>query len=149
HIRFKAETGIPRLSCDPASRVYQYKSFKLTSPAPSAYTSATLTVKDSNGSFIPGWIDRPFSSDATVDLTQLSPAVTGPSPTFHVAVTGLDNPHVEPSGTFRVTTGAPPQMFWALGEAPLACPNTPCLAVPQEPIVTVKGSFTTGAGTTS
>jgi MYXO-CTERM domain-containing protein len=149
HIRFKAETGIPRLSCDPASRVYQYKSFKLTSPAPSEYTSATLTVKNSQGGFIPGWIDRPFSSDATVDLTQLSPDATGDSPTFDVAVTGLKNTLVEPSGTFRVTTGAPPQLCWELSESSLVCPNKPGLALPQEALVTTKGSFATSAGTTS
>jgi uncharacterized protein (TIGR03382 family) len=150
HLTFKASTGIPRLSCDPASRIYQYKSFRLTAPARSQYASAMLTVWDSKGAAIPGWIDVPLSSvDATVDLSELSPAVAGDSPTFDVAVAGLTDTRVVPEGAFRVTTGAPPQLCWELAEAPLVCPASPGLAVPQEPVVTVKGSFATEAGTTS
>ena len=151
HIRFKAETGIPRLGCDPASRVYQYKSFKLISPVPSHYTSAKMTVRDSSGVPIPGWINLPLSSlEATVNLTQLSPTVTGGMPTFDVAIDGLTNTDVEPSGTFRVTTGAPPQLCWDLPFS--ACPTWPGLALgnisSQETDVIAKGSFTTNSRTT-
>jgi MYXO-CTERM domain-containing protein len=154
-ISFKAWVSIPRLSCDPASRVYQYKSFRLVAPTPAQYTSATLTVKDSNGVPIPGWTDVPISSaNQTVDLTTLPPAAAGDTPTFLVAATGFTDTSVVPVGEFRVTTGAPPQLCWDLSApASPVCPTLPGLATDatagvQSTTITAKGSFTTGSGTT-
>jgi len=152
-ISFKAAVSIPRLSCDPASRVYQYKTFRLIAPSPSQYTSATLTVKDPSGAPIPGWINRPIPASTIVDLTGLSPAVAGNEPTFDVTAVGFTNTTVVPQGEFRVTTGSPPQMCWDLSEAALVCPAGPGLAGnempgPRQTTITAKGSFRTGANTT-
>ncbi len=154
-ISFKAAVSIPRLSCDPASRVYQYKSFKLLAPNPTQYTSARLTVRDSNGVPIAGWTNLPIpSSNSTVDLTALSPAVTGSEPNFDIAAEGLTDTTIVPRGEFRVTTGAPPQLCWDLSVPPLTCPTGPGLAGndsagPQSTAVTARGSYTTNAGTTA
>lgn len=153
-ISFKASVSIPRLSCNPESRVYQYKSFKLMTPDPTMYTSAKLTVRDSNGVPIAGWTNLTIpASNSTVDLTALSPEVAGSSPTFDIAAADLTNTEVVPLGEFRVTTGSPPQLCWDLAVAPLTCPTGPGLAGndtagPRTTPVTAKGSFTTGTGTT-
>ena len=152
-ISFKTAVSIPRLSCDPESRVYQYKSFKLIAPAPEQYTSAKLTVKDSNGVPISGWTNLPLSATATLDLTTLSPAVAGSTPTFDVAAAGFTDTTVVPVGEFRVVTGSPPQLCWDLAVPALTCPTRPGLAGndtagPQATTVTARGSFTTGSGVT-
>lgn len=153
-ISFKAAVSIPRLSCDPESRVYQYKSFKLIAPDPTLYTSASLTVRDSNGVPIAGWTNLPIpSADQTVDLTALSPDVAGGTPSFDVAAEGFTQLDVVPVGEFRVTTGSPPQLCWELSVPALTCPTGPGLAGnassgPQATVVTAMGSFTTGSGTT-
>jgi MYXO-CTERM domain-containing protein len=152
-ISFKTAVSIPRLSCDPESRVYQYKSFKLIAPAPEQYTSAKLTVKDSNGVPISGWTNLPLSATATVDLTTLSPAVAGSTPTFDVAAAGFTDTTVVPVGEFRVVTGSPPQLCWDLAVPALTCPTRPGLAGndtagPRATTVTARGSFTTGSGVT-
>ncbi len=153
-ISFKAAVSIPRLSCDPESRVYQYKSFKLLAPNPTQYTSARLTVRDSNSVPIAGWTNLPIpSSSSTVDLTALSPAVAGSEPNFDIAAEGLTDTTIVPRGEFRVTTGAPPQLCWELSVPPLTCPAGPGLAGnatagPQSTAVTAKGSYTTHSGIT-
>ncbi|WP_375768708.1 Ig-like domain-containing protein [Archangium gephyra] len=151
-ISFKASVAVPRLSCNPEERVYQYKSFKLLAPTPAQYTSAKLTVRDSNGVPIAGWTDLPLSSaDPTVDLTALSPSATGGTPAFDIAAEGFSDTSVVPMGEFRVTTGSPPQLCWDLSVQAITCPTGPGLAstTPVSPLstpVTAKGSFTTGSG---
>ncbi len=60
---------------------------------------------------------------ATVDLTALTPAVAGSTPTFDVAAAGLTDTSVVPVGEFRVTTGSPPQLCWDLSVPALTCPT--------------------------
>ncbi|WNG16512.1 hypothetical protein [Cystobacter fuscus] len=153
-ISFKTPVSVPRLSCDPASRVYQYKSFKLTSPDPSLYTTATLTVRDSNGQPLPAWSKLPIDrANPVVDLTSLSTNETGLTPSFDVSA-DITNANVVPASEIRVTTGAPPQLCWDLASPPFsACPIGPKLAStaaspPRETIVTAKGSLT-NTGTTT
>src|SRR5262249_48390779 len=101
-ISFKTSVAVPRLSCDPEPRVYQYKSFKLIKPDSTQYTSAKLTVRDSNGVPIAGWTNVPLSSaDASIDLTTLSPSVAGSTPTFDIAAAGFTDTTVVPMGEFR------------------------------------------------
>ena len=154
-ISFKTAVSIPRLSCDPASRVFQYKSFKLITPDSTQYTSAALTVRDSAGVPITGWTNLPMSSaNPTVDLSALSLAVAGSTPTFDVSTAGFTDTTVVPVGEFRVTTGTPPQLCWDLSVPALTCPTLPGLAGnatagPQSTAVTARGSFSTGSGVTS
>jgi MYXO-CTERM domain-containing protein len=151
-ISFKASVAVPRLSCNPEERVYQYKTFKLLAPTPAQYTSAKLTVRDSNGVPMAGWSNLPLSAaDASVDLSALSPAEAGSTPTFDIAAEGFTDTSVVPVGEFRVTTGSPPQLCWDLAVPALTCPTGAGLASttpasPRSTPVTAKGSFTTGSG---
>lgn len=152
-ISFRARLSIPRLGCDPASRVYLYKSFNLLTPSPSLYDSATVTVKDSEGAPIAGWINKPLPADGVLDLTGLTTAVAGVTPTFDVATTNLVNETVVPRAEFRVTTGSAPQLCWNLSKPEVVCPTTPGVAGHPEPVtqptsVAAKGSFTLGSSTT-
>jgi MYXO-CTERM domain-containing protein len=153
-LSFRAQISIPRLGCDPASRVYLFKSFKLIAPDPSKYTSARLTVKDSEGTPIPGWVNVPIPANATVDLAGLTTAIAGVTPTFDVATTGFTDTTVVPTSEFRVTTGSAPQLCWDLSGPALVCPTQPGLALspaptPQATAVTAKGSYTPTSGTTT
>jgi MYXO-CTERM domain-containing protein len=154
-ISFKTSVAVPRLSCDPESRVYQYRAFKLIKPDATQYTSARLTVRNSNGAPIAGWINVPLSSaDASIDLSTLSPSVAGSSPTFDIAAEGFTDTTVVPVGEFRVTTGTPPQLCWDLSVPALTCPTLPGLAGnatagPRSTTVTARGSFATSSGSTS
>ncbi|WP_143177634.1 hypothetical protein [Cystobacter ferrugineus] len=153
-ISFKTPVSVPRLSCDPESRVYQYKSFTLTTPGRSTYTSATLTVRDSNGKPLAAWSNLPIDpANPVVDLNTLSTLETGLTPSFDVAVAGIDTSSIEPESEIRVTTGAPPQLCWDLSSPPFAaCPLGPALAnttdsPPRETVVTAKGAITINPGT--
>ncbi len=154
-ISFKASVSIPRLGCDPSSRVYQYKSFKLISPAqgapPNGFSSATVTVINSNGANIPGWINLPLPANATIDLTGLSVAVAGDTPTFSVAAPGFTNTSIAPQAEFRVTTGSTPQLCFELAYPSPVCPTTAGIAgnaagPPQATTVTAKGSYLLDGG---
>ncbi|HEX8434338.1 Ig-like domain-containing protein, partial [Archangium sp.] len=124
-----------------------YKSFKLVTPSPSQYTSATLTVKNSNGAPIAGWTNKPISSaDPTVDLSALSTALAGETPTFDVAAAGFTDTSVVPVAEFRVTPSSTPQLCWSLSVPEPTCPTTAGLASnatagPRTTTVTAKGSI--------
>jgi hypothetical protein len=157
-ITFSAAISIPRLGCDPASRVFEYKSFTLLNPRPSEYTSAALTVKNSLGAPIPGWIGVPMVVDggsAVVDLTSLTTAIAGVTPEFDVVAAGFTDKTLIPAAEFRVTTGSTPQLCWGLSVPPVTCPSTAGLAGNTQPAnisttVVAKGSYTVGdAGATS
>jgi len=153
-ISFKSTVSIPRLGCDPGSRVYQYKSFKLIAPNSTQYTSATLTVKDSSGIPIPGFTQLPIpSGNPTVDLSALTVAVAGDTPVFDVAAVGFTDASVVPEGEFRVTSGSSPELCWDLSPSPPVCPTLPGIAgpssseLPTTPVV-AKGSYVLATATT-
>ncbi len=154
-ISFKAAISIPRLGCDPSTRVWQYKSFKLVTPSPAQYTSAKLTVKNSFGADVAGWTNITIpAGTATVDLTNLPTALAGSTPTFEVATLGFTDTSITPAADFRVTTGATPQMCWSLAGPASSCPATAGLATinagsTQVTPVTAKGAYTTAANVTT
>jgi MYXO-CTERM domain-containing protein len=152
-ISFKVTFSVPRLSCDPKDRVFRYKTFKLFTPNPGQYTSARVTVRDSNNVAIPAWTGRLLDTTTNpnqgfLDLTGLSTDVAGYSPTFDIAAVGFNDTSVVPKAEFRVTTGTPPQLCWDLAVPPLSCPTQAGLAGndtagPQSTNVNVNGSLAT------
>ena len=148
-----ADVAVPRMACaSPGSGVREWRSIKLLAPAASGYTSAKLTILDSSGNAIPGWVDVAFDPVASrvIDLTSLTVATTGQKPTFIVQYAGLTsatNTSVE-----VVAVGDAPEMCLT-PEAVSSCPVSP--APGQIPNSSANGSFamladgsaTTGGGT--
>ena len=112
-VTFSGSTIVPRMACTAnPNAIRAWSSFTLTGvtgTGPPVY-SATLTVKDSSGSNITGWVDRAITLNNAVDLSTLLPATTGVNPSFAV--------------TFTTTTGtvstATAQVV-AVGDAPQLC----------------------------
>ncbi len=132
-IRFRASVSIPRLGCDEASRVFEYRSFKLEQPTPEQYTSATLTIKDSNGVKLPGWTNLPIPASGLIDISELTVRVAGTTPTFDIATTGLTDLNITPRATLEVISGGPPQMCFCLFPPDNACPALSGLAINPDP----------------
>ncbi len=145
-IQFKASVVIPRLGCSPSSRVYEYRTFQLNSPAHNAtpceaatcptYTSAKLTVKDSNGAPIAGWISITVPDNGLIDISALTPAIAGDTPTFDIAATGFTDTTVIPAAVLKVVTGTPPQVCWDLHPPLAGCPNVAGVPVETEAVET-------------
>lgn len=120
---FPGTTLVPRMACSTSpGAVRAWRTFTLTSPPPGANFSVVLTVKDSSGMPIPGWINIPVTAGTAVDLSSLSPAATGVSPTFDVDFTIT-------SGSISAATAE----VKAVGDAPELCltvqANLTCSAV--------------------
>jgi len=152
-IQFKASVSIPRLGCDPSSRVYEYRTFKLVSPAKGAgggtWTSATLTVKNSNGAVVPGWVNVTVPDNGLIDISALTPALAGDTPTFDIAATGFTDTTVVPAAQLKVVTGTPPQLCWDLHQPLNTCPTLagPAVAGDTNSVntnVIANGSYTVG-----
>ena len=108
---FPGGTVVPRMACTSSpGAVRSWKTFTLTSPAPSANFSVVLTIRDSNGMPIPGWTNIAVTAGTALDLSSLSPSVTGVSPSFDVDFTIT-------SGSISSATAE----VKAVGDAPELC----------------------------
>ena len=148
-----AETAVPRMACStPSSGVREWRSIKLLAPTTSGYTSASLTIRDSFGAEIGGWIDRSFetATNRVIDLGSLSVVATGQKPTFvvkYVGLTSSTNSSVE-----VVAVGDSPELCLnVLTKA--TCPVAPGVGLqPDSPatgsfMTLADGSSTNGSGT--
>ncbi|MEY4223628.1 MAG: hypothetical protein RIS33_562, partial [Actinomycetota bacterium] len=82
---FSGGAVVPRMACaGTAGAIRGWRTFTLTSPAPSSNFTAFLSVRDSSGGVIASWTRVSFAAGAVVDISTLSPAVTGDSPSFLV-----------------------------------------------------------------
>jgi len=109
---FKAAIALPRLACGDQPTISSWDSFTLVSPAPTGYTTASVTIKDSSGVDIPGWVGVLLDGSHPLNISTLSLAASGQTPTFEVNYTGL---------TDLNTANA---RFRAIGRAPELCWNT-------------------------
>ena len=86
--------GLPRttgaVSCGPKTiESAGYIAATMSAPAPTAYSTATATVLDTNGDPISGWTDIPVTGARRLDLSALTTSATGPRPSVRVTYTGL------------------------------------------------------------
>ena len=121
---FDAGVVVPRMACSSVDAIQGWLSFVLSTT--SAYTSATLTVKNSAGTAITDWTNLAIPGNNTVDLSTLPIASTGQSPTFTVAFTG------------RTTNGDVSARITAVGGAPQLCLR------PTAPLCPTGTTFTSG-----
>lgn len=139
---FSAPVLLPRLACTSGSSVQQWRTFKLTAPASSTYTSATLTVLNSSGQTMAGWIQVPITgADRSVDLSTLSVALAGDSPRFRVVLNDMTG--TDPIVGEVSAVGDAPQLCIPL-ETVANCPTTPQRIVGSMP--TPSPILITGSG---
>jgi CshA-type fibril repeat protein len=119
---FDAGAGLPRMACAQDNAIQEWKSFTLT--ADFAYTSATLTIKKSDGTAIAGWTNVPIpgNSPKTVDLSSLSVAASGQSPSLTVTFTG------------RTEYGEVSARTTAVGGSPELCLRPTAITCPTGPV---------------
>jgi hypothetical protein len=127
--RFKPAITLPRLSCDPARRVGDWSIFKLTHPAPSAYTSATLTIRDSSKAIVGTWANLPIPASQVIDLTGLTTAMTGTAPSFEVTFVGLTD-QSNPQADFTIVSASPELCFTTVDTCPRGPGLLPTVAPP-------------------
>lgn len=118
-----APVVVPRLACNSSNAIQQWRSFKLTSPAASAYSTATLTVLSSAGSILSGWNRVPITgANRTVDLSTLNVQTSGLSPRFKVSL--ADKTTTDAIGGDITVVGESPQLCVPL-QAVSWCPSGP------------------------
>jgi hypothetical protein len=118
-VEFSGGMILPRMACSTANAIQAWRSFTLVTV--SAYTSATITVKNSSGVAITAWTNVAIPANKIVNLATLPVADTGQSPQFSVAFTG------------RSTEGDVSATISAIGGSPELCLR-PIIACPT-PIV--------------
>lgn len=105
-----------RMACDNSSALQGWKSFALTTTF--TYSSAVLTIKNSSGATISGWVNVPIAN-GYVDLETLTVATTGTNPSFSVTFTGRTE-FGEVSARITAVGGSP--QLCLRPTAALACP---------------------------
>ncbi|MEN9553651.1 MAG: Surface adhesin CshA repetitive domain [Actinomycetota bacterium] len=120
---FSAPVIVPRLACSSSSSIQQWRSFKLTAPAASTYSTATLTVLSASGSILSGWnrVSIPANT-RTVDLSSLNIQTSGLNPRFRVSL--ADKTTTDPIGGEVSVVGDAPQLCVPL-QAVAWCPAGP------------------------
>jgi hypothetical protein len=153
---FKAALALPRLTCSGQPTVRAWNAFTLVSPAASKFTSARLTVKNSVGAAIPGWVNRPLNGNQPFDLSALDIAATGAAPSFDVSYQNLTDTAAA-SASLRVLA-RPPELCWS-ASAQATCPagvgllSSPAAAATSNVVgagsVTLSGQAPVTLGTTT
>jgi uncharacterized repeat protein (TIGR01451 family)/fimbrial isopeptide formation D2 family protein len=90
----------------------------------SDYASARLTLTDTNGNNVPGWVDVPFpaSGAQTIDISSIPLSGTTATLTAHVTIAGSTNPTAMASARVNMTwAGDPIQICYRTVTAPVAC----------------------------
>lgn len=119
-----------RLGCSEGDRLTSWGSLRVVSRAGATSTSATVTVRDSAGNEIAGWIGRSVALSAdgdrrsgTLDLSSLTVAETGATPRFAVTYAGETNA----TGGYGIFTAgqAPPALCVGVQVQPITvnCPT--------------------------
>ena len=89
--RVAATVLIPNTQCAALS----WSSMQIVSPAPTAYTGATVDLTDNSGASIAGATGLVVDSTGTVDLSALNPPIDGVMPIFGIT---FDNATFDPAG---------------------------------------------------
>lgn len=140
-VEFSGGMILPRMACSAANAIQAWRSFTLVTAV--AYTSATITVKNSSGVAITAWTNVAIPANKIVDLATLPVADTGQSPQFSVVFTGRST-EGDVSATISAIGGSPQLCL----RPTIACPApiiAPSQLVANNVNVTASGSTTTNS----
>lgn len=116
-VTFSGEMIVPRMTCDASSGIIQWKDFVMSGVTKGVdYTSATLTVLNDLGMPVVSngrtWSKLAFDNNATVDISGMTSAEVGDTPTFVIDFAGRGT-STAPVGKISVIS-APAQMCLSL-----------------------------------
>ena len=137
-VEFSGGMVLPRMACSTANAIQAWRSFTLVTAV--AYTSATITVKNSSGVAITAWTNVAIPANKIVNLATLPVADTGQSPQFSVVFTGRST-EGDVSATISAIGGSPQLCL----RPTIACPApiiAPSQLVANNVNVTASGSTT-------
>ncbi|MFM7030324.1 MAG: hypothetical protein ACKOWK_04570 [Micrococcales bacterium] len=81
---------VPRMSCSENGRVLTWDNITFTVPAGLNASDLKVSILDSNGNEITGYVDRTVDANGKLDLTGLSVSQTGTQPTIKVTAGKVD-----------------------------------------------------------
>lgn len=81
----------PRLACEPGGTIKEMETITVNAPVGVDRTQFKVTVRDSSGNAIPGYTNLNPNSSGVVDVSGLSPSVSGQSPTVDIRAVGATN----------------------------------------------------------
>ena len=84
-VNFDGGMQLPRMACSSQNAIQAWRSFTLITAV--TYSSASFTVKNSSGTAISGWTNVTIPANKIIDLSTLTVAATGQTPTFSVTFT--------------------------------------------------------------
>ncbi len=91
----------PRFSCAAQTGGVDLKTVTISAPSGASVTSFRVTVRDSSGAAIPGYVDLTPTASGSVNIAGLTSTMTGSSPSIAVGAVGLTNTQ---AGDVVVTT---------------------------------------------
>jgi CshA-type fibril repeat protein len=99
------------MGCSQTDAISAWNNFTLTGPASGKYTSAYLTVTQSDGTAIAGWTNVAITGSRIIDLSSLTAAQSGQQPIFKVHFNGRTGSSPADDAKATVTaTGAEPEL---------------------------------------
>lgn len=131
----------PVTTCSTTSSVSSFGSFLLsnlnTTTANTTIDKITITVEDTWGEDVVGWIELNITADVPLNLAKLSPDVTGPSPTFKLKFWNVRNGYVVGAEVDFLYDGRGPELCATVEVRPLDLPaaQLPC------PVISITGSL--------
>lgn len=122
----------PRYACSTTAGISEWTTLRLVSIAGGGSASTVrMTVRDATSSPLSGWTDIPVTMGTDLDMTGLSPAVSGSRPTFSFAFSGI---------TGTITTAVIALDY--KGKGPELCVDTTATTANPPLGVTVTGRLT-------
>lgn len=113
---------IPRMSCEEAGRVTAWKNIAFNTPVGISSSDLRVTIYDSAGSPISGWVDQTPTSAGVLDLTGLTTAQTGTRPTIRISAGSVLPTLLDDITSVAQFEAAPPELCIEL-KAVANCPD--------------------------
>lgn len=121
-VEMPLNAAAPRMSCDGVGRVLSWDNITFTIPGGISNSAIRVTVLDTAGSPISGWTDRTISASGVLDISSLSVAQSGTSPTIQVQAGNVDGAVLDDiTGVVEFESSAP-ELCLVL-KAAQVCPN--------------------------
>jgi len=137
----------PRLTCDDSNRLLNWGSIDFNVPEGISASQLKVTILDTNGNPISGWVDKTPNANGVIDMHSLSVAVSGTKPSLQVTAGEIDQDLLARlTASVRFESGSPQLCFDLTASA--NCPDLTLdqgdLSVPDGLIQVSAVSLTSG-----
>lgn len=113
---------VPRMSCNEEGRVLQWDRISFTVPAGIPYTDIRVTVLDTAGEPITGWVDKTITSAGVLNMSGLTVEQTGTRPTIQVSAGAVSSTLLDDLTAVVKYHASQPELCLTL-KAAQVCPN--------------------------